>query len=183
MQAKKKLSSSEAQIEKIAALAALMTEHDLEEIDWKKGPPEGPTETITLKRATPGMAVAAAAPVLAVAPQPAEVPQVAEVVQVAPVAQESVVEDAPAPDVDVVADVVTITSPMVGVFYTSASPGDPSLVEVGQSVAVGDALCIIEAMKLMNEIIAEQDGVITEICAANGELVEFDQPLFKLKAL
>ena len=74
----------------------------------------------------------------------------------------------------------TINSPMVGTFYRSPSPGAKSFVEIGQSVKAGDTVCIIEAMKLMNEIEAECDGVIREVLVDNGSPVEFGQPLFVL---
>ena len=70
-----------------------------------------------------------------------------------------------------------VKSPMVGTFYRSASPGAKPFVEVGDSVAVGDPLCIIEAMKLMNEIESDQAGVVKQILAENGQPVEFGQPL------
>jgi acetyl-CoA carboxylase biotin carboxyl carrier protein len=73
-----------------------------------------------------------------------------------------------------------IKSPMVGVFYRAPSEDAKSFVEIGDSVKKGDVLCIIEAMKLMNEISAEADGKIVDICAENGQVVEFDQTLFKL---
>ena len=73
-----------------------------------------------------------------------------------------------------------VTSPMVGVFYASPSPTDPPFVTVGSKVKKGDVLCIIEAMKLMNEITAEEDGEIIDICATNGSVVEYGQILFKL---
>ncbi len=69
-------------------------------------------------------------------------------------------------------------SPMVGSFYRAGSPGTAPLVEVGMAVKKGDTLCIIEAMKLMNEIEADFDGVIKAILVENGQAVEFDQPLF-----
>lgn len=69
-------------------------------------------------------------------------------------------------------------SPMVGTFYRAPSPSVPPFVEVGQSVNVGDTLCIIEAMKLMNEIEAEKSGVIKEILVENGQPVEYGEPLF-----
>lgn len=71
-----------------------------------------------------------------------------------------------------------VSCPLVGVFYAAASPTDAPYVTVGSSVKKGDVLCIVEAMKLMNEITAEQDGVITEICVENGQVVEYGQPLF-----
>lgn len=69
-------------------------------------------------------------------------------------------------------------SPMVGTFYRSSSPESKAFVEVGQKVRTGDTLCIIEAMKMMNQIESDKDGVIREILVDNQEAVEFDQPLF-----
>ncbi|MFZ1547985.1 MAG: acetyl-CoA carboxylase biotin carboxyl carrier protein, partial [Candidatus Nitrotoga sp.] len=71
-----------------------------------------------------------------------------------------------------------VKSPMVGSFYRSPSPGTPPFVEVGQSVSVGDTLCIIEAMKLLNEIEADQSGIISAILIESGQPVEYGQPLF-----
>lgn len=76
----------------------------------------------------------------------------------------------------------TIYSPMVGTFYKAPSPDSPSFVEVGTKVKAGDTLCIIEAMKLMNEIESDSSGVIEKILIENGKPVEFNQPLFLLKA-
>ncbi len=75
---------------------------------------------------------------------------------------------------------VEVKSPLVGVYYGSPSPTSPSFVAVGQTVKKGDVLCIVEAMKIMNEIVAETDGMITEICVENETLVEFGQPLVKI---
>ena len=74
-----------------------------------------------------------------------------------------------------------VKSPMVGTFYRSASPGAKPFVEVGDSVQVGDPLCIIEAMKLMNEIEADKTGTIKAVLADNGSPVEFGQPLFVIE--
>ncbi|MGZ5043884.1 MAG: acetyl-CoA carboxylase biotin carboxyl carrier protein [Methylobacter sp.] len=71
-----------------------------------------------------------------------------------------------------------IKSPMVGTFYRSASPGTKVFVEVGQSVQVGDTLCIIEAMKILNQIEADKSGTVTKILVENAEPVEYGQPLF-----
>lgn len=71
-----------------------------------------------------------------------------------------------------------VRSPMVGTFYASASPDAPAFVEVGQHVNAGDTLCILEAMKMMNQIEADKSGVIKEILANNEDAIEFDQPLF-----
>lgn len=105
--------------------------------------------------ATPVVASAApaAAPALAVAAEPAAAPVAAE-------------------------DTRTINSPMVGTFYRAPSPGAKPFADVGQKVKAGDTVCIIEAMKLLNEIETEYDGVIKEILVENGQPVEFGQPLF-----
>ena len=75
----------------------------------------------------------------------------------------------------------TVTAPKVGVFYTSSSPDAKRFVTLGDRVKKGDVLCIIEAMKLMNEITAEQDGTIVELCVGNGQVVEYGHPLFRMK--
>ena len=73
-----------------------------------------------------------------------------------------------------------IKAPFTGVFYTKPSPDSEPFVSIGKTVKKGDTICILEAMKLMNELKAEEDSVITEICAENGGIVEYGQPLFKL---
>lgn len=119
--------------------------------------------------AAPGGAVAAGAPQVAVAAG-APVAVVAEDAKVA--------EPAAAPAVD--PNLVEIRSPMVGTFYRAPSPESDAYVEVGNRIATGDTLCIIEAMKLMNELEAEQGGTIVEICVQNAEPVEFGQVLFRI---
>ena len=74
-----------------------------------------------------------------------------------------------------------VKSPMVGTFYRSSAPGAKAFVEVGQSVKTGDTVCIIEAMKLLNEIEADRDGVIKAILVENGQPVEYGQPLFVIE--
>ncbi|MCI8631717.1 MAG: acetyl-CoA carboxylase biotin carboxyl carrier protein [Firmicutes bacterium] len=81
------------------------------------------------------------------------------------------------------ADIITVTSPMVGVFYAAPTENAEHFVSVGARVKKGDTLCIIEAMKLMNEITAEEDGVVSEICVTNGQVVDFGCDLFKIKRL
>ena len=75
-----------------------------------------------------------------------------------------------------------VRSPMVGTFYQSPAPGDPAFVEIGQKVKAGEVLCIIEAMKMMNQIEADVSGTITKVLAENGEPIEFEQPLFTIEA-
>jgi acetyl-CoA carboxylase biotin carboxyl carrier protein len=88
------------------------------------------------------------------------------------------------PDTSAVAapasNLVDVTSPMVGTFYAAPAPDAPSYAKVGQQVGVGDTLCIIEAMKLMNELEAEVSGTIAEICVQNAEPVEYGQVLFRI---
>jgi acetyl-CoA carboxylase biotin carboxyl carrier protein len=85
------------------------------------------------------------------------------------------------PSTEPPADAIDVTSPFVGTFYRSPSPDAPSFVEVGSVVRPGQTLCIIEAMKLMNEIEAECAGTVTEIFAQNGKSVEYGQKLFRIK--
>jgi acetyl-CoA carboxylase biotin carboxyl carrier protein len=88
--------------------------------------------------------------------------------------------EAPAP-ADDKPDGHTVNSPMVGTFYASPSPGSPPFVEVGKRVNVGDTLCIVEAMKMMNQIEADRAGTVAAVLANSGEPVEFDQPLFVIR--
>jgi acetyl-CoA carboxylase biotin carboxyl carrier protein len=105
------------------------------------------------------MAPMAAAPAAAPLPAPAAAPA------------------APAPAVAAKAD-HTVTAPMVGTFYSAATPGAKSFVDIGSEVNVGDTLCIIEAMKMMNQIESDKAGRVTAILVKNGDPVEFGQPLF-----
>lgn len=104
-----------------------------------------------------------------VAPTPAAVP--------APATNPATPAETPAP----AADGEEITSPMVGTFYRKPSPEDPDFVNVGDSVSEGQTLCIIEAMKVMNEIKAEKSGTITQICVDDGTPVQFGDALFRVK--
>src|SRR3984957_9823630 len=88
---------------------------------------------------------------------------------------------APASSAEPASDSVDVTSPFVGTFYRSPSPDAPSFVEVGSVVRVGQTLCIVEAMKLMNEIEAECSGTVTDIFAQSGKAVEFGQKLFRIR--
>ncbi|MEK4973183.1 acetyl-CoA carboxylase biotin carboxyl carrier protein [Niallia sp. FSL R7-0648] len=118
--------------------------------------------------------IAAQAPVVAKTFQPEEVKVTKEV------AVESVVADTPVKSSD--DNLHKITSPMVGTFYQSASPDSPAFVKEGDKVTKDSVVCIVEAMKLFNEITAEVDGEIVEILVKDGELVEYGEPLFLVKA-
>ncbi len=108
--------------------------------------------------------------------------QAAPIMQAAPMMQTAPAPvSAAAPAAEAGAPVLSghiVRSPMVGTFYGSASPDAPAFVEVGQHVNAGDTLCIVEAMKMMNQIEADKSGVVKEILAQNEDAIEFDQPLF-----
>jgi len=146
-------------IRKVKKLIELLDESGIAEIEITEG-----EESVRISRYSPGAPVAAvAAPVTAAAPAPAAVPA-------APAA-----EAAPAPIED---DGYLVAAPMVGSFYSSSSPGAAPYVQVGDRVNEGDTLCIIEAMKMMNQIEADVSGVIKSIRVQNGEPVEYGQTLF-----
>lgn len=145
-------------IRKIKKLIELLEESGISELEITEG-----EESVRISRHAPAQQFA---PVQYAAPAPvapAAAPAVA-----APVAAPA----APANNAN------AVRSPMVGSFYRAASPTSKAFVEVGQSVKVGDTLCIVEAMKMMNQIQSDKAGVVKEILIENGEPVEFDQPLF-----
>ena len=90
-------------------------------------------------------------------------------------------QNAPETPLPAVVEGHIIKSPMVGIFYSSASPDVPAFVEIGQTVEKGEVLCIIEAMKIMNQIEADTSGVLSKIYVENGEPIEYGQPLFVIK--
>ena len=150
-------------IRKIKKLIELVEESGIAELEITEG-----EESVRINRYSNAPVVAApqqiAAPAAPVAPAAAPV-TTADVPAAAPAAPA-----APAGH--------QVLSPMVGTFYSAASPEAPAYVEVGSKVNVGDTLCIVEAMKMMNQIEADKAGVIKAILATNGEPIEFDQPLF-----
>lgn len=155
-------------IRKVKKLIEMLEESSLAEIEIKEG-----EESIRISRAgTGGPAVAqviSAAPLAPAAPAPAS----------APAAPTAMPGEAPSSPVRPSGHLVT--SPMVGTFYRSPSPGAKSFVEVGDTVAVGDTLCIIEAMKMMNQIESDKAGVIKAILKENGQPVEFGEPMFVIE--
>ena len=106
--------------------------------------------------------------------QQASLASPAPITEVSKQVDERVISDLPA-------EKNIIKSPMVGTFYRASGPGQKPIIEVGQQVATGDTICIIEAMKLMNEIEAEIGGVVKEIFVENGQAVEFGQPLISIE--
>lgn len=153
-------------IRKIKKLIELLEESGVAEIEIHEG-----EESVRISRYGQSAPVAAAPVAYAAAPAPqaAPVPAVAD----APVA---VSKEEP-----VVAAGHQVISPMVGTFYTSPTPGAKPFVEVGQRVNVGDTLCIIEAMKILNQIEADKTGVIVSVNAENGQPVEYGETLFVIE--
>ena len=144
----------------IEKLAKIIADNDLTEISLEDG-----EQAIAISKDLPEVNMVASAPAVAAAPQAAPVaPAQASASAQAPAAKEEVKGKA-------------ITSPMVGTFYAASSPDAAPFVEVGSTVNVGDVVCIIEAMKLMNEIKAEQAGKVVQICVKNGDPIEFGQVL------
>lgn len=117
---------------------------------------------------------------------PAQFPTATSQAAASPVATKNTAEDASekkAAASSKLSDALTIKSPIVGTFYRSPSPDSPAYVEKGKKVKKGDVICILEAMKMMNSLEAEFDCIIEDILVTNGELVEFDQDLFKVKKI
>jgi acetyl-CoA carboxylase biotin carboxyl carrier protein len=139
-------------IRKVKKLIELLEESDINEIEIKEG-----EESVRISRAS---SVVAAAPVMQAAPAPVAAPIAAPVAPAAPAI-----------------DGHAVTSPMVGTFYGAPSPGAAPFVQVGQSVKEGEVICIIEAMKMMNQIEADKSGTVTAVLIEDGEAVEFDQVL------
>ncbi|VTU15843.1 acetyl-CoA carboxylase biotin carboxyl carrier protein [Variovorax sp. RA8] len=151
-------------LRKLKTLIDLVSESNISELEITetegkvrivKGGIAAPIQYVQTVAAPPAPAVAGTGPVGAIAaPAPA----------------------APAPEAAPAGHVVK--SPMVGTFYRSSSPGAPAFVEVGSQVKEGDTVCIIEAMKILNEIEADKSGTVTQILGENGQAVEYGQPLF-----
>ena len=119
------------------------------------------------------------------ATQPVAVPMPMPSAMAAPVAAPAVAPAAPEPAAQAPAAApepkgTEVTAPMVGVFYAAPAPGDEPFVRVGSKVKAGEILCIIEAMKVLNEVTAEADGEVLEICVADGDLVEFGSCLMRI---
>ena len=145
-------------LERLKDLIALMDEHGLTEIDLRRGDRRwrlrrGPQETLQMVPANPTA--------VAESPSPAAPPSDASVTETTPT--------------------VEITSPTVGTFYSAPTPEEPQFVEVGSGVSAETVVCIVEAMKVFNQIAAEVSGTIIEILVANGDPVEYGQALFRVR--
>src|ERR1700728_1800843 len=148
-------------IRKVKKLIELLEESGISELEISEG-----EESVRISRhPRAGMQIAApqAAPSVYAAPAAAQAPATAA---------NAAGERAPRNDEH------TVSSPMVGTYYSSASPGAKPFVEIGSEIKVGQILCIIEAMKMMNQIESDKEGRVTAMLAKNGEPVEFGQPLF-----
>ncbi len=143
-------------VKRIRRLVELMNEHELSEIDLRQA-----DQRIRLRKGGEPIITG---------------PAVTQ--QVAPAAAPTA--PAEAPDASIPSDVVEIKSPMIGTFYSSSSPESPPFVKVGDHVGPTTTVCIIEAMKVFNEIPAETSGQIVAVLVENGEPVEFGQPLYKV---
>jgi len=150
----------------VKKLVQLLERSDLTHFEWEKG-----SDKVVIGRgAAPGGAIAAPAPVMHAAPVAASIPAAAPALAAAPKV-EAKAADKPGS---------LVTSPFVGTFYRAPSPESPPFVDVGAKVKKGQTLCIVEAMKLMNEIESEQDGVVAEILVQNATPVEFGEALFRI---
>ncbi len=145
-------------IRKVKKLIELLEESGIAEIEIHEG-----EESVRISRASQNQ------PAMIAAPAPVAAAPVAAAPAAAPAA-DTAGSDVPSGH--------QVTSPIVGSFYASPSPSAKAFVEVGSSVSVGDTLCIIEAMKIMNQIEADKAGVIKAVLAENGDPIEFGQPLF-----
>lgn len=149
-------------IRKVKKLIELLEESNIAELEIHEG-----EESVRISRHGSGAVVAAPAPVMAAAPAPAPTPAA------------TAAEEPASGEAEISGH--KVTSPMVGSFYRAPSPGAAAFVEVGQNVNVGDTLCIIEAMKLLNQIEADKAGTIKAILVENGEPVEYGQALFVIE--
>lgn len=149
-------------VKEIKELLELMAEHNVGEIEIEKD-----NAKIKLRKLPNGQVMMQNAPQVMAPMQP---------VMQAPT------QAAPAVVLPAVEEGITIVrSPMVGTFYASPAPDQPPYVSVGKVIKEGDVICIVEAMKLMNELKAELGGTVTEILVQNGQTVEYDQPILKIK--
>jgi acetyl-CoA carboxylase biotin carboxyl carrier protein len=151
-------------IRKVKKLIELLEESGIAEIEIKEG-----EESVRISRMPTSGMMTHAAPMMMAAPPVAAAPAAAAPAAGAPAA--------PARR----ANEHVVAAPMVGTFYASASPGAKAFVEIGSEVKEGQVLCIIEAMKMMNQIESDKAGKVTAIMAANGDPVEFGQPLFVIE--
>ena len=159
-------------VDAIKQILELVREHELAELELEQDGiklrvrKQGPTQVVTVPAApavAPPAAAAAPAPFASAPAAPAAIPAATPPADEAPL------------------ELAVVTSPIVGTFYRAADPSSPSFVDIGQRVKKGQTLCIIEAMKLMNEIESEYEGEIVKVYAENGQAVQYGERLFAIK--
>jgi len=164
------MAEKDTDLQKIKELIEVMKENELLEVEIKHG-----DDKIVLKRSQPQPSVGGTiSAVPTMRPEPGAVPARAG-------GAEALIQTYTSQAAPVAADLAEIKSPIVGTFYATPSPDSESYVEVGSTVSPQTVVCMIEAMKVMNEIKAETSGTIAEILVTNGQAVEFGQVLFKVK--
>ncbi|MCI5449320.1 MAG: acetyl-CoA carboxylase biotin carboxyl carrier protein [Coriobacteriaceae bacterium] len=161
-------------LETLRGFADLMEERGLTRIKL-----EEPDLTLELEREGAGATQPPAWPAFPPA-MPAAWPAAPAAAVAAPAAPATAEPAAPTEPAQIASGATEVCAPMVGVFYVAPSPGAEPFVHVGSKVKKGETLCILEAMKLMNEVVAECDGEIAEICANDGDLVEYGRVLFRI---
>jgi len=160
------MAEKDADVQKIRELIKIMKENDLVEIDIKHG-----DDQIALRRAQPPQPGTVAGPIIA--SLPGTIPSVGT-----PADQAAA---GPTPSTQTGNELLEITSPIVGTLYEAPSPDSDPYVEIGTHVNAQTVVCIIEAMKVMNEIKAEVSGTVVETCVTNGQAIEYGQVLFKIQ--
>ncbi|MEQ1568257.1 MAG: acetyl-CoA carboxylase biotin carboxyl carrier protein [Myxococcota bacterium] len=148
-------------LERIESLLKLLVANDVTEFHYRDG-----DHALRLRLGPPPVPMMAAQP---------------QMVAAAPAAAPAAPAAGRAPEANADAGLTIVASPMVGTFYRSPSPGAPMFVEVGQTISKGKVVCIVEAMKLMNEIESEVGGTVVEILVENAQPVQFGQPLLKIR--
>ena len=145
-------------LRKIKKLIEMLQESDLNEIEVKEG-----EESVRINRKKE-VHISPSAPQVSLS---------------TPEQQQAV--SSPAGEEELSSELTSITSPMVGTFYRSPAPGKPPFIEIGQKIKAGDVVCIVEAMKMMNQVKSDVDGIVREIHIEDGQPVEFDQPLISIE--
>lgn len=143
-------------LRKIKKLIEMLQESDLNEIEVKEG-----EESVRINRK-----------------KEVHVSSIPQVAMTTPV-QEQQISQPTAQEIP--SDLISVKSPMVGTFYRSPAPGKPPFIEIGQKISVGDVVCIVEAMKMMNQVKSDVEGIIKEIHIEDGQAVEFDQILISIE--
>ena len=156
------------EMQQIEQLFQFMTEHNLEEFEYSRGDLH-----IRLRKPSSGLVLAS--------PRASAAPEIIVSNPGSSLAQEASANAPAAPEARQTEDLHLVKSPIVGTFYGSPSPGTEPFVKVGAFVEIGQTLCIVEAMKLMNEIESDESGEVVRVFVENGQPVEYGQPLFGIR--